>query len=134
MVDSPKDPPNSEFGISATAMTEPQTPAAETGDAQETSGQQAFKFDIPPPPPIDPNDPIDVNEPRDTSNIFYDYEEPKQPNDDPSMIIERNIDVPAMQANEDPSTSGTNINSNSSQQIDNKETSGNCSSSDSCSS
>ena len=28
--------------------------------------------------PININEPIDVNLPRDTSNIFYDYEEPKQ--------------------------------------------------------
>lgn len=130
MVDSPKDPPNSEFGAS-TASAEPQTPSAETSSAQQASGQAAFKFDIPPPPPIDSNEPIDVNEPRDTSNIFYDYEEPKQPGEETSVIIEPNNDGQSPPAVDTPSTSGTNTGASPSHQSDNKNAGVNCSSSSS---
>lgn len=65
MVDSPKDPPNIGFGIDN--ETQPLV--------KQPSIDQAFTFDV--QESVDVNKPIDVNEPRDTTNIFYDYEEKK---------------------------------------------------------
>lgn len=60
MVESPKDPPNSEFGV----LFDP--PTVDTPKVIETPDDSN----------IDPS-PIDVNVPRDTSNIFYAYDEPE---------------------------------------------------------
>lgn len=121
MVDSPKDPPNSEFGVKV--VSKDSSIASTTSDCDRdqkcSSDEQAFTF--PPPPPIDPNEPIDVNQPRDTTDIFYDYEEPIQPNERPDEIIEQNIDT---QSHTDviPSTSGIIITDQSPQQTDNNVT------------
>lgn len=64
MVESPKDSPNSEFGVDLldqSSSNKNTSTEAERSDAHESS--------------IVPNieEPIDVNQPRDTSNIFYAY-------------------------------------------------------------
>lgn len=56
MVESPKEPPNNEFGLDLTSIPEPVLQSSTTV--------------------INIEDPIDVNEQRDISNIFYDYTAP----------------------------------------------------------
>lgn len=60
MVESPHEPPNSDFSINVPA-------AAVAAEDRECSADQVV---------IDIDEPIDVNVPRDTTNIFYDYAEP----------------------------------------------------------
>lgn len=103
MVDSPKDPPNSEFGINVTS-NDVQQPPATADDVNNCSdvpksinNDQTTTFTFNVDEIIDINRPIDVNEqPRDTTNIIYDYAEPddnQQNNKVPTNI-------------ENPSTSG----------------------------
>lgn len=63
MVESPKDPPNSDF-----ASTFPM-PASVTNSSESVSAPCAI-IEI-----GEANEPIDVNTPRDTTNIFYAYDE-----------------------------------------------------------
>lgn len=103
MVDSPKDPPNSEFGLNV-ASGDAQQSTASTADvnicddvtqSKNTDQSATFTFDV--DEPVDVNKPIDVNEqPRDTSNIIYDYAEPAD--------SAQNINAPANAEN--ASTSG----------------------------
>lgn len=83
MVESPKEPPNVEFGVAFPQTTVVRIKTEPTHDIEQ---QQ-------PPPPSeaaseiavslatdiqDIQEPIDVNIPRDTTNIFYAYEETEQ--------------------------------------------------------
>lgn len=60
-----------------------ESPQESPDSPQDRPGSQPPQHPPPPLPPdtvidmVDP-EPIDVNLPRDTSNIFYDYEEPKE--------------------------------------------------------
>lgn len=64
MVESPKEPPNNEFGLDLRGTTT----SSATPSPQSTRATSTI---------IDIEDPIDVNVPRDTSNIFYHYTEPE---------------------------------------------------------
>lgn len=103
MVDSPKDPPNSEFGLNVTSGDGQQSAASsidvnirdDVTQSNNTDQTATFTFDV--DEPVDVNKPIDVNEqPRDTSNIIYDYAEPA----DGVQIIDAQANT------ENPSTSG----------------------------
>lgn len=63
MVESPHEPPNSDFSIDMRNISE-----SDDGNGANNSPVQSTTIDI--------DDPIDVNVPRDTTNIFYDYVEP----------------------------------------------------------
>lgn len=63
MVESPHEPPNSDFSIDMRHIS-------------DSDGKCADNLDESPATVIDIDDPIDVNVPRDTTNIFYDYAEP----------------------------------------------------------
>lgn len=72
MVESPKEPPNVEFGVAfpQTAVVRIKTESTqeiEQTDGQSSSTSVTLVTDI--------QEPIDVNIPRDTTNIFYAYEE-----------------------------------------------------------
>lgn len=82
MVESPKEPPNVEFGVAfpqttPTTVVRIKTESTQSMDEQEqgreqqsqqsTDGSFATATDL--------QEPIDVNIPRDTTNIFYAYEE-----------------------------------------------------------
>lgn len=81
MVESPKDPPNVDFGVNLTTSSDIQPFSI---DASKATNKTTFTFD-------DVNQPIDVNKPRDTSNIFYAYEEPNEKFDS-AQIIEQTIE------------------------------------------
>lgn len=72
MVESPKEPPNVEFGVAFPQTAVVQKKTESTQEIEQTDGQNAstsvtLVTDI--------QEPIDVNIPRDTTNIFYAYEE-----------------------------------------------------------
>lgn len=70
MVESPKEPPNSDFG---TSFSSPPPPKLDDPDSTltMTEGDAPISNVI----VEDIQEPIDVNTPRDTTNIFYAYEE-----------------------------------------------------------
>lgn len=70
MVESPKDPPNVEFGVAF-----PQTTVVrEKTETTTTATATAITPDIQSTACSNVQEPIDVNTPRDTANIFYAYE------------------------------------------------------------
>lgn len=76
MVESPKEPPNVEFGV---AFPQPTVVRIKTESTQDIEQQQQQPTDetsaAVAPLAADIQEPIDVNIPRDTTNIFYAYEE-----------------------------------------------------------
>lgn len=100
MVESPKEPPNSEFGTSFSSPPPPKLDDADTSvtmtegnvrDASDVSISNVIIDDI--------QEPIDVNTPRDTSNIFYAYEEADASVSDPQISIEQSAPVDSNQTN-----------------------------------
>lgn len=80
MVESPKDPPNIEFGVAssqATTVVQQKTDSKpQTEQILQTSSSTSSTATTPPNKSIaDIQEPIDVNTPRDTTNIFYAYED-----------------------------------------------------------
>lgn len=77
MVESPKEPPNVEFGVAFPQTTVVRIKTESTHDIEEQQQQQ--QSDVESVTAIslatDIQEPIDVNIPRDTTNIFYAYEE-----------------------------------------------------------
>ncbi len=85
MVESPHEPPNSDFSIDMRTISESDGKCA----ANDTLDQST-------PTVIDIDDPIDVNVPRDTTNIFYDYAEPSSSTNnlrDDNLTDQQHIDV-----------------------------------------
>lgn len=72
MVESPKDPPNVEFGVAF-----PQTTVVrqKTDPMMEPEQIDCLASSSVPDAIEDVQEPIDVNTPRDTTNIFYAYED-----------------------------------------------------------
>lgn len=75
MVESPKEPPNSDFCTSFSSpplpiSDDPETVTTTDGDVHDASHVSTSNVII-----DDIQEPIDVNTPRDTTNIFYAYEE-----------------------------------------------------------
>lgn len=83
MVESPKDPPNVDFGVNITTGSSLKQSSDSINELNDQM-KPAFEFD-------DINQPIDVNKPRDTSNIFYVYEEPTEKLE-PKQIIEQTLE------------------------------------------
>lgn len=92
MVESPKDPPNIEFGVASSQATttvvqqktdsRPQTEqihieTSSSSSSSKSSSSSLPKTTMPSNETIiaDIQEPIDVNTPRDTTNIFYAYED-----------------------------------------------------------
>ena len=75
MVESPKEPPNVEFGVAFphTTVVQIKTESIEQQQQQpqSTDGTSTTAVQL----AADIQEPIDVNIPRDTTNIFYAYEE-----------------------------------------------------------
>lgn len=82
MVESPHEPPNSDFSIDMRHISESDGKCLDNADKSSTTV-------------IDIEDPIDVNVPRDTTNIFYDYAEPSSTNNlrDDNLTDQQHIDV-----------------------------------------
>lgn len=82
MVESPHDPPNSDFSIDMRHISE------SDGKCSDNVAKSSATV-------IDIEDPIDVNVPRDTTNIFYDYAEPSSTNNlrDDNLTDQQHIDV-----------------------------------------
>lgn len=100
MVESPKEPPNSEFGTSFSSPPPPKLDDPDTSvtmtednmhDASDVSSSNVIMDDI--------QEPIDVNTPRDTTNIFYAYEETDASVSDPQISIEQSVPVDSNQTN-----------------------------------
>ncbi|KAJ6635625.1 Sodium channel protein 60E [Pseudolycoriella hygida] len=83
MVESPHDPPNSDFSIDMRQLSE-----YSDGICSDNVDKSAVTV-------IDIDEPIDVNVPRDTTNIFYDYAEPSSTNNlrDDNLTDQQHIDV-----------------------------------------
>lgn len=75
MVESPKEPPNSDFGTSFSSPPLPVSDDPETVTAIEEDVHDASHVSTSNVIADDIQEPIDVNTPRDTTNIFYAYEE-----------------------------------------------------------
>lgn len=73
MVESPKEPPNNDFGLDLTASLIAQQAESTTSSVTPSPSQSTIANST----IIDIEDPIDVNVQRDTSNIFYHYTEPE---------------------------------------------------------
>lgn len=100
MVESPKEPPNSDFGMSFSSPPLPKlddsdisvaTTDANVHDTSDVSVSNVIVEDI--------RQPIDVNTPRDTTNIFYAYEETDASVSDPQITIEQSLTVDSTQIN-----------------------------------
>lgn len=77
MVESPKDPPNIEFGVASSQATTVVQQETNSKPQTEQINIQTSSSSITPPNEsiADIQEPIDVNTPRDTTNIFYAYED-----------------------------------------------------------
>lgn len=97
MVESPKEPPNIEFGVAfpQIAVVREKTETTTTTNAITCSNTTTITTtpDIQSTACSTLQDPIDVNTPRDTANIFYAYEE-TDTNDDhmPSLSVASELD------------------------------------------
>lgn len=101
MVESPKEPPNSDFGTSFSAPPppkldeQPNTSTAVTeGSVSDVSTTITSDANV-----VDLQEPIDVNTPRDTTNIFYAYEVTDANVSDPQITIEQSLPVEINQTN-----------------------------------
>lgn len=72
MVESPKEPPNVEFGVAFPQTAVVQKKTESTQEIEQTDGENLPTSVI---LIADIQEPIDVNIPVDTTNIFYAYEE-----------------------------------------------------------
>lgn len=74
MVESPKEPPNVEFGVAFPQTAVVRNKTESTHEIEQTDDQDALTSVV---TLVTDNiqEPIDVNIPRDTTNIFYAYEE-----------------------------------------------------------
>lgn len=99
MVESPKDPPNSDF---ATSFSSPPPPKSDEPDESMTDADAA---DVCESNVVidDIQEPIDVNTPRDTTNIFYAYEETDENFSGAQIAIEQSSVVDTNQINSDAS-------------------------------
>ncbi|XP_037037155.1 sodium channel protein 60E isoform X3 [Bradysia coprophila] len=100
MVESPHEPPHSDFSINV--QNAPDT------DRQGVTTVDQVVIDI--------DDPIDVNVPRDTTNIFYDYAEPSSTDDinlrdDDNLTDQQHIDVIRSDSDADQPDSKTGLTS-----------------------
>lgn len=122
MVESPKDPPSVDFGANLSTRSESPQSSGDIFDerTEEIKSKQTFDFD-------DISQPIDVNKPRDTSNIFYAYEEPTEKLE-PEQIIEQTLenqmkseeDKEKAQSADDTSQSNENKADDDGENIDNE--------------
>lgn len=102
MVESPKEPPNSEFG---TSFSSPPPPPSKLDDSNTSVSMTESNVHNPTDLSIsnviidDIQEPIDVNTPRDTTNIFYAYEETDASVSDPQISIEQSVPVDSNQTN-----------------------------------
>lgn len=113
MVESPKEPPNIEFGVTspqATTVVQQKTdwkPQTDQINSQALSSSSSSTT-IPPDAAksiADIQEPIDVNKPRDTTNIFYAYEDVEFDNSiqyQPSTsVIDDEIDLTEQRSTDD---------------------------------
>lgn len=75
MVESPKEPPNVEFGVAFPQTTVVRIKTESTNDIEQQQSTDGTSVTAVPLAAADIQEPIDVNIPRDTTNIFYAYEE-----------------------------------------------------------
>lgn len=107
MVESPKEPPNIEFGVASpqTTVVREKTETTTTTNTITDSNTTTTTTTITTTPEIQSTacstlqDPIDVNTPRDTANIFYAYEETDTCDDHmPSPLVASELDRTTAQA------------------------------------
>lgn len=134
MVESPKEPPNVEFGVAFPQPAVVRIKTETTQDIEQTDGQTSstavtLATDI--------QEPIDVNIPRDTTNIFYAYEETEIDNsfqqqqqpqqseptlDTPSVSTDPVIEHDSVAATADTHPNNNNNNQNQSVNIEQDDT------------
>lgn len=105
MVESPHDPPNSDFSIDMRHVSD----GTDGKGSMDTGADQSSAATV-----IDIEEPIDVNVLRDTTNIFYDYAEPSTTNNlsDDNLTDQQHIDVTNNDSGDsDPADSETGLTS-----------------------
>lgn len=89
MVESPKEPPNVEFGVAFPQTAVVQKKTESTQEIEQTDGENLPTSVI---LIADIQEPIDVNIPVDTTNIFYAYEEKEVDNSFQSQQSQQPLD------------------------------------------